>query len=99
MTSSPNSPRATTSLPPRSPRVAAGSPGRSKADAMLGSLYPAGVAGRLRSGRPVTAETVGKVTFVVTLIHGRDVLTARHSAAEMSEILGTDLSTLNATAA
>ena len=70
-----------------------------KADAMLDSLYPAGVAARLRSGATIVAESVSNVTIAATLIYGLDELGATHSAVEMSEVLNGVLNALNAAAA
>nr|WP_294523024.1 adenylate/guanylate cyclase domain-containing protein [uncultured Rhodopila sp.] len=70
-----------------------------KADAMLDSLYPAGVVARLRSGATITAESASNVTIIVTMIHGLDGAGVRHGAVEMSEVLSAVLNALNATAA
>ena len=62
---------------------------------LLRSIYPAGMAERLRSGAEVTAETVSNVTVAVVLIDGLDVLAANLSAEEVRSILNALLDALN----
>jgi class 3 adenylate cyclase len=71
---------------------------REKAE-LLHSMYPAGVAERVRSGAEVTAETISNVTVAVTLIDGLDVLAADRSAPEVRAILNALLDSLNSAAA
>ena len=66
---------------------------------LLHSMYPAGVAERVRSGAEVTAETISNVTVAVTLIDGLDVLAADRSALEVRAILNALLDSLNNAAA
>ncbi len=66
-----------------------------RSDALLHSLYPAGLADRLRSGAEITAETVTNVTLSVTWIDGLEALAAGRSAIEMNEVLNTLLGALN----
>lgn len=66
---------------------------------LLRSIYPAGVAERVRSGAEVTAETVPNVTVAVALIDGLDILAANRSAEEVRGILNALLDALNNAAA
>jgi class 3 adenylate cyclase len=66
---------------------------------LLHSIYPAGVAERVRSGAEVTAETVPNVTVAVALIDGLDMLAANRSAEEVRGILNALLDALNNAAA
>jgi class 3 adenylate cyclase len=66
---------------------------------LLSSMYPAGVAERVRSGAEITAETVSNVTVVVALIDGLDMLAANRSASEVRGILNGLLDALNSAAA
>jgi len=66
---------------------------------LLRSIYPAGVAERLRSGAEVTAETVSNVTVAVVLIDGLDVLAANRSANDVRAILNALLDALKSAAA
>jgi class 3 adenylate cyclase len=65
---------------------------------LLHSMYPAGLAERVRSGAEVTAETVSNVTVAVALIDGLDTLAANRSAAEARTILNALLDALNSAA-
>ena len=69
-----------------------------RSDALLHSLYPAGLADRLRSGAEIAAETITNVTVAVTWIDGLEALAAERSAVDMSEVLNTLLGALNAAA-
>ena len=80
----------------RDQRVAAA---ERKADELLGRLYPAGLAERMRSGAEVTAESVTNVTVVVTWVDGLDALAADRGAAEMGEALKELLDVIGSTAA
>jgi class 3 adenylate cyclase len=62
---------------------------------LLHSLYPAGVAERVRSGAEITAETVSNVTVAVVYIDGLEVLAANRSATEVRAILNGLLDALN----
>ncbi|MFY9986734.1 MAG: adenylate/guanylate cyclase domain-containing protein [Chthoniobacterales bacterium] len=68
-------------------------------DELLRSIYPAGVAERVRSGAEVTAETVSNVTVAVVLIDGLDALAANRSAEDVRAILNALLDALNGAAA
>ena len=70
-----------------------------KADELVGRIYPAGLADRMRSGVEVTAETVANVTVAVTFVDGLDALAADRSAEEMGEVLKTLLDIISGTAA
>jgi class 3 adenylate cyclase len=65
---------------------------------MLRSMYPSGLAERVRNGAEVTAETVSNVTVAVALIDGLDVLTVNRSAAEVRNILNALFAALNSAA-
>jgi class 3 adenylate cyclase len=65
---------------------------------LLRSIYPAGVAERLRSGAEVTAETVPNVTVAAVLIDGLEVLAANRSAEDGRVILSTLMDALNSAA-
>jgi class 3 adenylate cyclase len=65
---------------------------------LLRSMYPAGVAERVRNGADVTAETVSNVTVAVALIDGLDTLAADRSAADLRSILNALLDALNTAA-
>jgi class 3 adenylate cyclase len=65
---------------------------------LLHSIYPTGVAERVRSGAELTAETVPNVTVAFVLIDGLDMLAAKLSAAEVRTILNTLLDALNSAA-
>jgi class 3 adenylate cyclase len=65
---------------------------------LLRSMYPSGVAERVRSGAEVTAETVSNVTVAVALIDGLELLAANRSAAEVRTILNALLDALNSAA-
>lgn len=58
-----------------------------RSNALLGNLYPAGLADRMRSGAELTAETVANVTVVVMWMDGLDALAADRTATEMSEVM------------
>ena len=64
-------------------------------DELLRSMYPAGVAERVRSGAEVNAETVSNVTVAVVLIDGLDMLGANRSAVDVRTILNALLDALN----
>ncbi len=66
---------------------------------LLRSMYPSGVAERVRSGAELTAETVPNVTVAFVLIDGLDLLAVKHGAAEVLTILQTLLDALNRAAA
>jgi class 3 adenylate cyclase len=66
---------------------------------LLYSMYPAGVAERVRSGAEVTADTVSNVTVAIVLIHGLDVLAANRSATEIRVMLNALLDAMNNAAA
>jgi class 3 adenylate cyclase len=66
---------------------------------LLRSIYPAGLAERVRSGAEITAETVPNVTVVVAWMVGLDTVSANRSAGEVRAILNQLLDTLNSTAA
>ena len=66
---------------------------------LLRSIYPAGVAERLRSGAEITAETVPNITVVVAWADGLDTLSANRSAGEVRAMLNQLLDTLHSTAA
>src|SRR5258708_34987280 len=66
---------------------------------LLHSIYPSGVAERVRSGAELTAETVPNVTVAFVLIDGLDLLAVKHGAAEVLTILQTLLDALNRAAA
>jgi class 3 adenylate cyclase len=65
---------------------------------LLRSIYPAGVAERLRSGAEVTAETVSNVTVAAVLIDWLDLLAANRSAEDVRVILSTLMDALNSAA-
>jgi class 3 adenylate cyclase len=65
---------------------------------LLRSIYPTGVAERVRSGAEITAETVPNVTVAFVLIDGLDMLATKQSAAEVRTILNTLLDALNSAA-
>ena len=65
---------------------------------LLRSMYPSGVAERVRSGAEVTAETVSNVTVAVALIDGLEMLASNRSAADVRTILNALLDTLNSAA-
>ena len=65
---------------------------------LLRSIYPAGVAERVRGGAEITAETVPNVTVFVAWMDGLDTLSANRSAAEVRAILNQLLDILNSTA-
>jgi class 3 adenylate cyclase len=67
-------------------------------DDLLRSMYPAGVAERVRNGAEITAETVSNVTVVVALIDGLDTLAADRSAEDLRAILNALLDALNSAA-
>jgi len=62
---------------------------------LLHSLYPAGVAERVRSGAAITAETISNVTVAVVYIDGLEVLAANRSAVAVRAILNALLDALN----
>ncbi len=66
---------------------------------LLLSMYPAGLAERVRGGAKVTAETVPNVTVAVVLIEGLDTLAANRSAADVQGIIDGLLNALNRAAA
>ena len=70
-----------------------------RTDDLLHSLYPAGLAEKIRSGADVTAETIGNVTVAVTWMDGLDALAIEHNATEMGEILNMLLQTIESAAA
>ena len=70
-----------------------------RTDELLRSLYPAGLAERMRSGAEVTAETVANVTVVVTWVDGLDTLAAGRTATEMGEVLNALLDAIGGAAA
>ncbi|MBV9731634.1 MAG: HAMP domain-containing protein, partial [Verrucomicrobia bacterium] len=65
---------------------------------LLRSIYPAGVAERVRGGAEITAETVPNVTVFVAWMDGLDTLSANRSAGEVRAILNQLLDILNSTA-
>ena len=65
---------------------------------LLRSIYPAGVAERLRSGAEITAETVPNITVVVAWLVGLDTLSANRSAGEVHAVLNQLLDILHSTA-
>jgi class 3 adenylate cyclase len=65
---------------------------------LLRSIYPSGLAERVRNGAEVTAETVSNVTVAVALIDGLDVLTANRSAADVRNILNALFAALDSAA-
>lgn len=65
----------------------------------LQSIYPAGLAERVRSGAEFAAETVSNVTVAIAFIDGLEVVSARLSATEVRTILNALLDALNAAAA
>src|SRR3984957_13957368 len=65
---------------------------------LLRSIYPYGLAERVRNGAEVTAETVSNVTVAVALIDGLDVLTVNRSAADVRNILNALFAALNSAA-
>jgi class 3 adenylate cyclase len=67
-------------------------------DDLLRSIYPSGLAERVRNGAEVTAETVSNVTVAVALIDGLDVLTVNRSAADVRNILNALFAALNSAA-
>ena len=69
-----------------------------KTDGLLNSLYPAGLAERVRSGAELTAETVANVTVVVAWMDGLDALSVGRNAAEMGELLNALLETITTAA-
>jgi class 3 adenylate cyclase len=66
---------------------------------LLHSMYPAGVAERVRSGAEVTAETVSNVTIASVLVHGLDMLAANRSATEIRIMFNALLDAMNNAAA
>jgi class 3 adenylate cyclase len=66
---------------------------------LLYSMYPAGVAERVRSGAEVTADSVSNVTVAIVLIHGLDVLAANLSATEIRVMFNAFLDAMNNAAA
>ena len=72
---------------------------QARCDTLLGNLYPAGLADRMRSGAELTAETVANVTVVVMWMDGLDALAANRTAAEMGEVMNVLLNVVNAAAA
>jgi class 3 adenylate cyclase len=66
---------------------------------LLHSIYPAGVAERVRSGAEITAETVPNVTVAVAWLDGLDTLSVNRSANEVRAILNQLLDTLHSAAA
>jgi class 3 adenylate cyclase len=65
---------------------------------LLRSMYPSGLAERVRNGAEFTAETVSNVTVAVTLIDGLEMLTANRSATEVRNILNALFAALNSAA-
>jgi class 3 adenylate cyclase len=65
---------------------------------LLRSIYPSGLAERVRNGAEVTAETVSNVTVAVALIDGLDVLTVNRSAADVRNILNALFAALDSAA-
>jgi class 3 adenylate cyclase len=65
---------------------------------LLRSIYPAGIAERVRSGAEITAETVPNITVVVAWLDGLDTLSANRSAGEVRAILNQLLDILHSTA-
>jgi class 3 adenylate cyclase len=65
---------------------------------LLRSIYPAGLAERVRSGAEFAAETVSNVTVAIALIDGLEVVAARRSATEVRAILNALLDALNTAA-
>ena len=58
-----------------------------RSNQLLGNLYPAGLADRVRSGTELTAETIANVTVAVMWMDGLDALAADRTATEMSEVM------------
>lgn len=65
---------------------------------LLRSIYPAGVAERVRSGAEITAETVPNVTVAVACMDGLDTVSVNRSASEVRAILNQLLDTLHSAA-
>jgi len=65
---------------------------------LLRSIYPSGLAERVRNGAEVAAETVSNVTVAVALIDGLDVLTVNRSAADVRNILNALFAALDSAA-
>jgi class 3 adenylate cyclase len=65
---------------------------------LLRSMYPSGLAERVRNGAEFTAETVSNVTVAVTLIDGLEMLTVNRSATEVRNILNALFAALNSAA-
>jgi class 3 adenylate cyclase len=70
-----------------------------RADTLLRSVYPAGLAERIRSGAAAKAEIVANTTVAVTWIDGLDALAATRDAAEMAEVLNALLEVISTSAA
>lgn len=70
-----------------------------KVEALMLTLYPAGLAEKLRTGAQVSAETVGNVTVAVTWMGGLDALAVDRNAEEMNEVLNTLLDALKSSGA
>ncbi|MBV8212151.1 MAG: HAMP domain-containing protein [Verrucomicrobia bacterium] len=66
---------------------------------LLRSIYPAGLAERVRSGAEITAETVPNITVVVAWLDGLDTLSANRSAGDVRAVLNQLLDILHSTAA
>src|SRR3984957_12648535 len=64
---------------------------------LLRSMYPSGLAERVRNGAEFTAETVSNVTVAVTLIDGLEMLSEKRSATEGLNILNALLAALHRT--
>jgi class 3 adenylate cyclase len=65
---------------------------------LLRSIYPSGLAERVRNGAEVAAETVSNVTVAVALIDGLDVLTVNRGAADIRNILNALFAALDSAA-
>ena len=70
-----------------------------RADTLLRSVYPAGLAERIRSGAATRAEIVANTTVAVTWIDGLDALAATRDAAGMAEVLNALLEVISTSAA
>jgi class 3 adenylate cyclase len=70
-----------------------------RADDLLRSVYPAGLAERIRSGAAAKAEVVANTTVAVVWIDGLDALAVTHDAVAMSEVLNTLLDVIGTSAA
>jgi class 3 adenylate cyclase len=70
-----------------------------RTDDLLRSVYPAGLAERMRSGAAAASEAVANTTVAVAWVDGLDALAASRGAAEMTEVLNALLDAINGSAA